>query len=260
MNKKLKTLWSSTLAACAMTLASQGVSAQSHDQQYVPNVANTGYDFTARDVSGPFGPSTPWIGQTLTAGVSGQLARIDLAVWRDARYDTGLDLSVFAYDVASQALGDKLGSVLITSVPASSSDAFVPVPPDRSNPFGLFVDTSSLGINMVAGQSYAITLVPTAKLPATGNVAVGINWIGSNASDQSNLYAGGYRIGGVLYPLDGPIPGGGPLGSATRVTVDAAVDLAFKTYVTTVPEPGSTWLMVVGLTAVGMAGARRRSA
>lgn len=70
-------------------------------------------------------------------------------------------------------------------------------------------------IQMVAGQSYFLT------------VNDGFNWMGS--------WSGGY-VGG-------------------RAHSDANADFGFRTYVTTVPEPGTEWLLGIGL--LGLMGLAR---
>lgn len=75
-------------------------------------------------------------------------------------------------------------------------------------------------IQMVAGQSYYLT------------VNDGFNWMGS--------WSGGY-VGG-------------------RSFSDVNADFGFRTYVTTVPEPGTEWLLGIGLLGLmGLAGRRPRN-
>lgn len=185
------------------------------DQSYATTSFSTGYSFLSRQ-----GSPTSWAGETFTAGITGVLGSIDLPIWRDPGYATGLTLQVFAFN--GNNLGALLGSVTLASslVPTGEGNGSA-FPPHGADPFALHVDLSLLGISLVAGQTYALAASATALYPSDldGN---GIIWYGSPGVGVDH-YAGGHEF--FAYSAS--------LGAGTVLSdFGAAADLGFRTYVT----------------------------
>jgi hypothetical protein len=199
------------------------------DQFYAPSSFYCGYSFLSRQ-----GSIRDWSGQTFTAGLTGQLTQIDLPIWQDPAYNTGLTLDIFSFNGTS--LGTLLGSVTIpsTSVPDGqpNGDAF---PPQGSNPFALSVALSGLGINVTSGNMYAIAASATALYPA-GEGGNGILWLGSDVQGPDN-----YTSGNEFFTYSDSIDS-----TSDLAHFSATADLGFKTYVAPVPEPSSLTLLALG--------------
>jgi len=189
------------------------------DQSYAPASFPAGYSFLTRQVS-----TTSWELQTFTAGLSGQLTEVDLPIWQEPIYNTGLTIDFFSFN--GTQLGSLLGTLTLpsTSVPIAG-DAF---PPPGTNPFSINLSTANLDINVTAGQRYAIAASATALFPAglSGN---GINWLGSDPLGGVDNYPAGAEF--FTFTNGNSI---GP--SSALFSFGSDADLGFRTFVT-IPGP-----------------------
>jgi hypothetical protein len=211
------------------------------DQSYAPASFPDGYSFLSREGSVP-----DWEIQTFTAGLTGQLAELDLPIWQDPAYDTGLTVDIFTFN------GTQLGSLLGTlAIPSSSvpdgQGGGVAFPPSGTNPFAMILNTSSLGMNVTSGQSYAIAASATVLYPA-GSAGNGIVWLGSAPTGTDN-----YPGGGEFFTFTNSIGSGSTL---SGFGPDA--DLGFRTFVSPVAEPASVTVLAIGV--LGLRLAHRRKA
>jgi HYR domain len=167
-----------------------------------------GYSFFTRE-----GSPILWMGQTVTSGITGQLTQVDLPIWRDPAFDTGIFMVVL-----NSSFG-VLGSVTVASSLIPTGGALHAFPPPGTEPFSVSIDLSGLGINVVAGQSFVIAARSTALYPAAipGN---GILWLGSDG----NPYGGGHEF--LQY---------GAAVTNTSQSHFAGADLGFRTYVRAAP-------------------------
>ena len=186
------------LAFCVSTSNAAGVL----DQANQASSFNFGFTFFTRE-----GDPIHWEGQTITAGITGQLTQVDLPIWRQPDFDSGIHVEVLDSSLTV------LGSVTVASslIPMGNSAAF---PPSGADPFSVSIDLSGLGINVAAGQSFVIAARSTALFPA-GVGGNGIIWLGL----EGNPYGGGQEF----------------LQFGTAVTDTSlgfgGADLGFRTYV-----------------------------
>jgi hypothetical protein len=219
------------LAAAALAMAVAGAKAQLViDQVYTP------YINSSLRVGGSSEGRTFWLGQTFTAGLTGPLAAVDLAIWRDLDANFGLVLKVFA--VSGLTLGAELGTVLIapSEVPVGYKGLSLPFP--GADPLATHVDLSAAGVAVRAGSSYTLLVSSQEPFPITTQ-APGMDWYGNfwfpGAIDP---YPGGQRVyfyGAALAPGDS-------LSSTSPIE-----DLGFRTYVSAVPDAPTATLAVMGL-------------
>lgn len=199
--------------------------------------ATTGTEFNASSIR-----SSPFVrlqSQSITAGKSGQLTRVDLQVQRVNA--TGGLIVTLADGILNQAGYAVIGSVV---VPASS----VPTVSQAYAGQLLSVDLSSFGFSVTAGQSFSIMLGSEA-VQGSGNVftwVLGETLNGDTLNPlQSINYAGGYNQisdnGGATWIVSG-------------------LDRGFATYVDAVPEPGSWAMLIAGFGLTGAVMRRRRAA
>lgn len=230
----------------AATLALAGAAAQAQiviDQVYEPPVS------AALVVNGSNAGQPFWLGQTFTAGLTGTLASVDLAIWRAQAVDFGLILKLF--DANGLTLGAELGALAIDagSIPVGYQGNEIP-PPGVST-LGTRVDLSSLGIHVEAGSSYALVVSALRTEPVTLQTPL-MTWYGSLWSPGAiDHYPGGergYTYASALGPGDSLFP------------TEPLEDLGFRTYVATVPEVSTAWLSALGALVVVIRGARQRAA
>jgi len=228
-----------TVIACVF-LACTGARAQVVDQSYSPTSFNGGTVVNSSFEGRPF-----WLAQSFTAGLSGRLAAVDLALWRDDIAADNLLLQVFEGD--GQTLGALLGSALIAVADIRVGLDGGDFPPPGIDLLGTHVDLSQLGIPVVSGSTYVLAV--SALNPASGApVDNAILWLGSfqfpGSIDNYPRGQKSYTYATVLQPGDtlfSPLP---------------LEDLFFRTFVSTVPEPPTACLALAGLALVLV---RRRS-
>ena len=168
---------SMTLAMLLAFCVSNSNAAGVLDQANQASSFNFGFTFFTRE-----GDPIHWEGQTITAGITGQLTRVDLPIWRQPDFDSGIHVEVLDSSLTV------LGSVTVASslIPMGNSAAF---PPSGADPFSVSIDLSGLGINVAAGQSFVIAARSTALFPA-GVGGNGIIWLGLGG----NPYGGGQEF------------------------------------------------------------------
>jgi hypothetical protein len=204
----------SLLAAFSLALfVCHGLAAASTlDQSYDPGQSASGYFVNS---SSPFA-------QTFTAGLSGQVAEIDVRVlnyFGGATAPLQLDL----YSITGpypETLGANLASGSINQALVPSSSSYIAF------------DLSSSGASFVAGQQYAIIVSTTSGFSYL--------WEGST----TGTYAGG----------GGRQPSGGNL---YYTLAGADTDFGFQTYVNVVPEPATFALFGAGFGALLFARRKR---
>ncbi len=193
--------------------------------------------------------SYPEVGETFTAGRSGLLDSVNLAIYEGQLYE-GSTPSGYYNSGAEVNIRNASGSVLGTATLAASA-----IPDDnlRSNnsPLDVAVSFSSSNISLVAGNTYSVGVIATTLAPS------GDGGNGLELSATGNTYAGGAPY--IAYNANTSF-------NPSPFFADSN-DLEFQTYEKTPvsggggggPEP-STWaLMVVGVFGVGIA-LRRREA
>lgn len=191
------------LAFCVSTSNAAGVLDQANQSSF-----NFGFSFLTRE-----GQPIIWMGQTITAGITGQLTQVDLPIWRAPDYDSGIYLEVLNSSLSV------LGSVTVASSLIPTGGPLHAFPPPGTEQFSVSIDLSGLGINVVAGQSFAIAARSTALFPA-GIGGNGILWLGSDG----NPYSGGHQFGTS-----------GTAVTDTSQSAFSGADLVFRTYVLATP-------------------------
>jgi hypothetical protein len=220
-------------AIAGVLLACTGVRAQVVDQDYTPSPLRVG-----AVVNTSFEGRPIWLAQSFTAGLSGQLSAVDLAIWRDAGVGDNLLLRVF--EINGQTLGTLLGSapIAVADVPVGLDGSGFPAP--GTDLLATHVDLSQLGVPVVSGSTYALAV--SALNPTAGNPSDPIvQWLGDLLPGSIDYYPGGqmaYTSASMLEPGDvlfAPFP---------------LSDLGFRTFVSTVPEAPTAGLALVGLALV----------
>jgi MYXO-CTERM domain-containing protein len=220
-------------AIASVLLACATVRAQVVDQSYTPTPSYIGAVLSTSFEGRPL-----WLAQSFTAGLSGQLSAVDLAIWRDAGVEDNLVLQVF--EINAQTLGTLLGSapIAVADVPVGMDGYAFPAP--GTDLLGTHVDLSQLGIPVVSGSTYALAV--SALNPAAGEPSDPLMlWLGDLLPGSIDYYPGGqmaYTYATTLEPgafLFPPIP---------------LADVGFRTFVSTVPEAPTAGLALLGLALV----------
>lgn len=180
--------------------------------------------------------ATGWQAQSVTAGVSGLLDRVDLQIWRIVG-DADLVLTIGAGEVTD------VGWAPFASV----SLPYFEIPTIAQVNAGGYVtfDVGSLGFHQTAGQTFTLMLTIGAS-PVTN----AYGWVFGQSLD-----GGETTINGVVYD-----------GGVNRISTDkgatwsiAGYDRGFRTWVAGgVPEPATWAMLIIGFGAVGAAARRRR--
>jgi hypothetical protein len=198
--------------------------------------ATTGTNFVGSSVQSGNGLSRIQ-SQSITAGRTGRLTRVDVQAFQAG--GTGDLVVSIAAGIAGQPGYATLGSFAVAraNVPTSAG----------SFAGGLVsVDVSSLAFDVAPGTVFSIGLA--APPPETGINA--FSWVfdeftATGGSLQPINYAGGYN----QFNFNN---------SATWTTTGA--DRGFRTWVDTVPEPGSWAMLIAGFGLTGAVMRRRRAA
>ena len=174
-------------------------------------------------------------GQTFTVGVDGKLDSIRLAM---GNYQVPPEIEAQFY------LAPIFENVALFSQAVSLNIPSTIIPPNGDFSFGTWVtlDFSAFNIQVAAGDEYALVFHSSIPFEETGGPsAKQINWFAGNPG----TYAFGTPIG--INPFQD-----------TPIVVRNDFDHAFATYVSTVPEP-STWaLLILGFGMVGFSLRRQR--
>lgn len=172
--------------------------------------------------------------QFVTAGMSGQLSRVDLQLAKafgptGAPLNFGTGRLIIGKDIVFGADGDIEGGVKLAEI------SFSPTAIGDFNNLTQF-DTSAFNIFLNAGDQFAIAVLPDQALP------VAFRWAFS-----ADVYSGGAGFLGVQ-------PTGNTDDDFTWIESGAQVpakDFGFRTWMNPVPEPASWALMIVGFGMVG---------
>jgi len=210
------------------------------DQSFAPSPCCAYYNF-GESQSNQF-----WVGQTFTAGVTGQLSQVNLAIYKTPAFDTGLNVDIFAYSAGDSTLGALLGSVSLSNSQVPSFGG----PGNPTNIYGLSLDLSGLDIGVSSGGTYAILAAVNGPTNYGTGPNIDVAWIGSDFEGLTDEYTGGHYTQAT-----------GSLGAGSSVAGGFGnADLAFQTYVTPVPEPSTSWLMLSAIAALGTMLHKRRTA
>jgi hypothetical protein len=185
----------------------------------------------------PPGLTNAFVGQTITAGVTGQLLTIQLQGIAARQPDTIFGFTLFDGDLSTggRAIGDVTG---ILPLGATTS---------------VIMDVSAFGYNVRPGQVFSFSLGILSGPPSASGVVVIGNFAGAVPPSPPTIlnfidYAGGVRL----------ISNNG-----SRFVPQLNGDIGFRTFVdealTGVPEPQSWAMMIFGFAAVGGAMRRRRA-
>ena len=209
------------------------------DQSNLPNLG--GY-YGASKASSTF---DQWVGQTITAGATGRLVRVDLALWRVDTYNPGARLRIYDFNL------NLLGNIAIPdgSIGLGQVDAFGQISiPNASNQLPVSLDLSALNIQIAAGQRYLLWLLAdnlcsdcVVRTPSGGSQGfTKFAW----ASSNSDTYSGGNA--------------GFAFGTPTN-TLTGSNDLGFRTFVeqSQVPEPATISIAFFTLMAMGASRCRK---
>ena len=186
-------------ATCDLTSSPGSVqlsNAPSVDQQNTAGT-NTGTGTTT---------NTSWAGQTFTAGVSGQLTKVDFQMFCANGCTSNPDLVV---SIRATSGGSPTGADLVSAT----------IPGDNSGNTATFVASFATPLSVTSGTQYAL-IVRTASSPGTG----GYFWIRSSPS----TYAGGLRVTST--------------NSGATWTQDSTRDGNFHTYVSSGFKPSATFV------------------
>ncbi|WP_293450743.1 PEPxxWA-CTERM sorting domain-containing protein [Phenylobacterium sp.] len=207
--------------ACALIATSAHAAAQL-DQADIPEAGPIPTASAGYAISDGFA-----YGQTFTAGLTGRLTRVDLAIF-GTQYDvTGEGFSISL---------EQTPGVTLYSSHFNFTDVADPYLNDWSQ--ALRMDVTDPSLQVTAGQAYRILLTPD-----VGATAPAIGWL-IQFDNTALTYAGGdgfAQVGGVEYSYPD-------------------VDYGFRIYVeTAVPEPATWALMLLGFGGLGCALRGRRS-
>jgi hypothetical protein len=170
-----------------------------------------------------FPKPTVQLAQTFTAGRTGQLKQLDLWVSGSLGVPLSVDLRRLSNSHPSDNLSDILGTSLISSWHS-----------DDGNPLNSQILSLNFNVSVSAGETLAFVFVQ--RNGAVNSEA----YILGNVSPMGDPYAGG-----ELWTSGDPPYGGGawyPNGNSSLQH-----DLAFRTFVETVPEPSPLALVLLPL-------------
>jgi PEP-CTERM motif len=192
----------------------------------------------------PQGYTNALVGQTVTAGMSGLLSRIDVQVFNLNPQAIGI-LEFGLFDGDASAGGSLLGSEAL-------SLSLLPGGPLLSQPGVIFgFDVSSLGYYVTAGQRFSFGFRVNGPNSDSAAFVIG-NGSRPNPNAPPVLNYNSYAGGALLFSNNGA-----PLAAFSQA------DLGFRSWVDTarqrgVPEPATWAMMIVGFGAIG--GSMRRKA
>ena len=193
MARRTRTFLITAVAAAAALIPAAGASAGTLDQQQTLNT------FGGLQVD-----STTSKAQTFTAGLTGQLDQVDLAL---SGMSVTTPLTVQIRDGSATAPGDTvLASASVPTSAVTSSESFVPI-------------TIASPASVTAGTQYSIVAL---------NDSSGWFWY-AGKTNTASAYEGGR-----LYSSPNGPPGTGPWFEGNTMA-----DFEFKTYVTPPPPPGT---------------------
>ena len=173
-------------------------------------------------------------GQTVTAGATGRLVRVEMSVTRSWGFDADWILDVRELAGAHDdelRMGALLSSTVIRSID-------IPLGGSRSAP-SLSVDLPS-SVFFRAGDSFAIVLHPKDVEGIAPHLSAGL-WSGGCYGGWGRCYTGGEALYGM----------------SADTLYKQPFDFAFVTYISPVPEPETRTLMLAALIGFALIGRLR---
>ena len=184
--------------------------------------------------------------QFVTAGISGVLAAVDLQM---SRFNVGNLNGAFEVVIANNVTFDANGQVLTGNVLGTT---FGTVSSLSATGSIMNFDFSGLNISFNAGDQFVIGL----RNPDTFSGVFG--WAAGTSTDAPGVPFNVAHFTPINYAGGNAYRGTNPYLGANQ-TFLSHVDLGFRTYVNSVPEPATWAMMIVGFGLVGGSMRRRQT-
>jgi len=185
--------------------------------------------------------------QFVTVGISGVLAAIDLQLSRFAPQNTNGALEVV---IANNVTFDSAGIVQSGNILGTAFANVSSLAPGQGGIVNF--DLSGQNISFNAGEQFAIAL----RNPSGFQGVFG--WAAGTSTDAPGVPFNVANFTGINYAGGNAYRGTAPL-NAANIPFLPHVDLGFRTYVNSVPEPATWAMMIVGFGLVGGSMRRRHT-